>query len=120
MTPSKRLDSRQQEVSEMSRSLKLLAKEIGVPVVALSQLNRAAENRADKKPQLSDLRESGAIEQDADLVVLLHREDMYEAESARAGEADFIVAKQRNGPTGVVTVAFQGHYSRFVDMRRDG
>jgi replicative DNA helicase len=120
MTPSKRLDSRQQEVSEMSRSLKLLAKELEVPVVALSQLNRAAENRADKKPQLSDLRESGAIEQDADVVVLLHREDVYEPESARAGEADFIVAKQRNGPTGTVTVLFQGHYSRFVDMRRDG
>ena len=120
MTPSKRLDSRQQEVSEMSRSLKLLAKELEVPVIALSQLNRAAENRADKKPQLSDLRESGAIEQDADVVVLLHREDVYEPESARAGEADFIVAKQRNGPTGTVTVLFQGHYSRFVDMRRDG
>ena len=120
MTPSKRLDSRQQEVSDMSRSLKLLAKEINVPVVALSQLNRAAENRGDKKPQLSDLRESGAIEQDADLVILLHREDVYEPESARAGEADFIIAKQRNGPTGTVTVAFQGHYSRFVDMRRDG
>ncbi len=120
MTPTKRLDSRQQEVSEMSRALKLLAKELEVPVIALSQLNRAAENRADKKPQLSDLRESGAIEQDADVVVLLHREDMYEPESARAGEADFIVAKQRNGPTGTVTVAFQGHYSRFVDMRRDG
>jgi replicative DNA helicase len=120
MTPTKRLDSRQQEVSEMSRSLKLLAKELEVPVIALSQLNRAAETRADKKPQLSDLRESGAIEQDADVVVLLHREDMYEPESARAGEADFIVAKQRNGPTGTVTVAFQGHYSRFVDMRRDG
>jgi replicative DNA helicase len=120
MTPSKRLDSRQQEVSEMSRSLKLLAKELEVPVIALSQLNRAAENRADKKPQLSDLRESGAIEQDADVVVLLHREDVYEPESARAGEADFIIAKQRNGPTGTVTVLFQGHYSRFVDMRRDG
>jgi replicative DNA helicase len=120
MTPSKRLDSRQQEVSEMSRSLKLLAKEINVPVVALSQLNRASENRADRKPQLSDLRESGAIEQDADVVILLHREDVYEPESARAGEADFVIAKQRNGPTGTVTVAFQGHYSRFVDMRRDG
>jgi replicative DNA helicase len=119
MTPGKRSDSRQQEVSEMSRSLKLLAKEIGVPVVALSQLNRQAETRSDKKPQLSDLRESGAIEQDADVVILLHRDDAYEKESPRAGEADFIVAKHRNGPTDTVTVAFQGHYSRFVDMRRD-
>ncbi len=119
MNPGKRSDSRQQEVSEMSRSLKLLAKEIGVPVVALSQLNRQAETRADKKPQLSDLRESGAIEQDADMVILLHRDDAYEKESPRAGEADFIVAKHRNGPTDTVTVAFQGHYSRFVDMRRD-
>ena len=118
MTPSKRLDTRQQEVSEISRSLKLLAKEIDVPVVALSQLNRGAENRTDKGRMLSDLRESGAIEQDADVVILLHREDMYEPESARAGEADFIVAKQRNGPTANVTVAFQGHYCRFVDMRR--
>jgi replicative DNA helicase len=119
MNPPKRLDSRQQEVSEMSRSLKLLAKELDVPVVALSQLNRQAETRADKKPQLSDLRESGAIEQDADVVILLHRDDAYEKESPRAGEADFIVAKHRNGPTDTVTVAFQGHYSRFVDMRRD-
>src|SRR3954454_17590151 len=119
MTPGKRSDSRQQEVSEMSRSLKLLAKEIGVPVVALSQLNRQAEARSDKKPQLSDLRESGAIEQDADMVILLHRDDAYEKESPSAGEADFIVAKHRNGPTDTVTVAFQGHYSRFVDMRRD-
>lgn len=119
MNPGKRLDSRQQEVSEMSRSLKLLAKELGVPVVALSQLNRQAETRADKKPQLSDLRESGAIEQDADMVILLHRDDAYEKESPRAGEADFVVAKHRNGPTDTVTVAFQGHYSRFVDMRRD-
>ncbi len=119
MTPGKRSDSRQQEVSEMSRSLKLLAKEIGVPVVALSQLNRQAETRSDKKPQLSDLRESGAIEQDADVVILLHRDDAYEKESPRAGEADFVVAKHRNGPTDTVTVAFQGHYSRFVDMRRD-
>jgi replicative DNA helicase len=87
--------------------------------VALSQLNRQAESRSDKKPQLSDLRESGAIEQDADMVILLHRDDAYEKESPRAGEADFIVAKHRNGPTDTVTVAFQGHYSRFVDMRRD-
>jgi replicative DNA helicase len=87
-----------------------------VPVVAISQLNRASEQRTDKKPQMSDLRESGSIEQDADMVVLLHREELYERESPRAGEADFIVAKHRNGPTATITVAFQGHYSRFVDM----
>jgi replicative DNA helicase len=116
MTSGKRVESRQVEVSEFSRSLKLLAKELGVPVVALSQLNRGPEQRTDKKPLLADLRESGSLEQDADLVLLLHREDAYEKESPRAGEADFIVAKHRNGPTGTVTVAFQGHYSRFVDM----
>jgi replicative DNA helicase len=114
-TPGK-VESRQQEVSAMSRSLKLLAKELEVPVVALSQLNRGPEQRQDKKPMLSDLRESGSIEQDADVVILLHREDAYERESPRAGEADLIVAKHRNGPTATVTVAFQGHYSRFVDM----
>ena len=114
-TPGK-VESRQQEVSAMSRSLKLLAKELEVPVIALSQLNRGPEQRQDKKPMLSDLRESGSIEQDADVVILLHREDAYERESPRAGEADLIVAKHRNGPTATVTVAFQGHYSRFVDM----
>jgi len=116
MSSPKRVENRQQEVSEMSRSLKLLAKELDVPVVALSQLNRGPEQRTDKKPLLSDLRESGSIEQDADVVILLHREDAYERESPRAGEADLIVAKHRNGPTATVTVAFQGHYSRFVDM----
>ncbi len=116
MTSGRKVESRQQEVSEFSRQLKLLAKELELPVVALSQLNRGPEQRQDKKPMLSDLRESGSLEQDADLVVLLHREDHYESESPRAGEADFIVAKHRNGPTGIVTVAFQGHYSRFVDM----
>jgi replicative DNA helicase len=116
MSSPKRVENRQQEVSEMSRSLKLLAKELDVPVVALSQLNRSPEQRSDKKPLLSDLRESGSIEQDSDVVILLHREDFYERESARAGEADLIVAKHRNGPTATVTVAFQGHYSRFVDM----
>ena len=116
MTSPKRVESRQQEVSELSRGLKLLAKELEVPVIAVSQLNRGAEQRTDKKPQLSDLRESGAIEQDSDVVILLHREDAYEKESARAGEADLIVAKHRNGPTQNLTVAFQGHYSRFVDM----
>jgi replicative DNA helicase len=116
MTSGKKVESRQQEVSEFSRSLKLLAKELEVPVIAISQLNRGPEQRTDKRPMLSDLRESGSLEQDADMVVLLHREDAYERESPRAGEADFIVAKHRNGPTATVTVAFQGHYSRFVDM----
>jgi len=116
MTSGKRVESRQQEVSEFSRSLKLLAKELDVPVIAISQLNRGPEQRQDKRPMLADLRESGSLEQDADMVVLLHREDFYERESPRAGEADFIVAKHRNGPTATITVAFQGHYSRFVDM----
>ncbi|MFC7217132.1 replicative DNA helicase [Streptomyces polyrhachis] len=113
---SRRPESRQQEVSDMSRNLKLLAKELEVPVIALSQLNRGPEQRTDKKPMVSDLRESGSIEQDADMVILLHREDAYEKESPRAGEADLIVAKHRNGPTATITVAFQGHYSRFQDM----
>jgi replicative DNA helicase len=116
MSSPKRVENRQQEVSELSRSLKLLAKELNVPVVALAQLNRGPELRTDKRPLLADLRESGSIEQDSDVVILLHREDAYERESPRAGEADLIVAKHRNGPTTTVTVAFQGHYSRFVDM----
>jgi replicative DNA helicase len=120
MSSHSRVENRQQEVSQISRSLKLLAKELEVPVIALSQLNRGAEQRTDKKPQLSDLRESGAIEQDADVVILLHREDVYERESPRAGEADLIVAKHRNGPTDTLVVAFQGHYSRFVDMAPGG
>ena len=116
MTSGKKVESRQLEVSEFSRQIKLLAKELEVPIVALSQLNRGPEQRADKRPMISDLRESGSLEQDADMVILLHREDMYEKESPRAGEADVIVAKHRNGPTRDLTVAFQGHYSRFVDM----
>ena len=116
MTSGKRVESRQQEVSEFSRALKLLAKELQVPVIALSQLNRGPEQRSDRKPQLSDLRESGSLEQDADMVILLHRESAYEKDNPRAGEADFIVAKHRNGPTDTITVGFQGHYSRFADM----
>ena len=115
-TGGRRRDARHEEVGEISRSLKLLAKELHIPVVALSQLNRNSEQRTDKKPVMSDLRESGSIEQDADMVILLHRDDAYDKESPRAGEADFIVAKHRNGPTGTLTTAFQGHYSRFVDM----
>jgi replicative DNA helicase len=116
MTSPKRVESRQQEVAELSRGLKLLAKEVDCPVIAVSQLNRGPEQRTDKRPQLSDLRESGSIEQDADVVILLHRDDYYDKESPRAGEADFIIAKHRNGPTDVVTVAAQLHLSRFVDM----
>lgn len=116
MTSPKRTESRQQEVADLSRGLKLLAKEVECPVVAVSQLNRGPEQRQDKRPQLSDLRESGSLEQDADVVILLHRDDYYDKESPRAGEADFIVAKHRDGPTDTVTVAAQLHLSRFVDM----
>jgi replicative DNA helicase len=116
MTSGKRVESRQQEVSEFSRAMKLLAKELDVPVVALSQLNRGPEQRTDKKPMLADLRESGSIEQDSDMVLLVHRPDLYEPETERAGEADLIIAKHRNGPTATIAVAFQGRYSRFADM----
>ena len=118
MSSGKKVESRQQEVSEFSRALKLLAKELEVPVIAVAQLNRGPEQRGDKKPMMSDLRESGSLEQDADVVMLLHREDAYDKESPRAGEADIIVAKHRNGPTSTIQVAFQGHYSRFIDMAR--
>lgn len=118
MSSGKKVESRQLEVSEFSRQIKLLAKELEIPIIALSQLNRGPEQRADKRPAMSDLRESGSIEQDADIVMLLHRDDAYEKESTRPGEADIIVAKHRNGPTRDVTVLFQGHYSRFVDMAR--
>lgn len=118
MTSGKKVESRQQEVSEFSRALKLLAKELGIPIVALAQLNRGPEQRADKKPALSDLRESGSLEQDADIVILLHREAAYERDHPRAGEADLIVAKHRNGATDEIAVAFQGQYSRFADMPR--
>lgn len=116
MTSGKRVESRQIEVSEFSRQVKLLAKELNVPVVALSQLNRGPESRTDKRPMMSDLRESGSLEQDADVVILLHREDVYDKNSPRLGEADFIVAKHRNGATDTIPVSFQGHLSRFTNM----
>ena len=115
MSSGKRVENRQQEVSEFSRHLKLMAKELNVPVIAISQLNRSPEQRSDKKPMLSDLRESGSIEQDADVVILLHRDDMYDSQN-RSGEADFIVAKHRNGPTRTITVSAQLHFARFFDM----
>ncbi|SUA31367.1 replicative DNA helicase [Mycolicibacterium fortuitum] len=118
MTTGKRTESRQQEVSDMSRQLKLLAKEINVPVVAISQLNRGPEQRTDKRPAVSDLRESGAIEQDADLVLLLHRLDAIDRDDPRGGEADIIVGKHRAGPTASITVAHQLHLSRFANMAR--
>ena len=118
MTSGKKVESRQQEVSEFSRQLKLLAKEIEVPVIAMSQLNRGPEQRTDKKPMLSDLRESGAIEQDADMVILLHRPDAFERDDPRGGEAYLILAKHRNGPTKTITVAHQLHLSRFTNMAR--
>uniref|UniRef100_UPI003F491A34 replicative DNA helicase n=1 Tax=Sphaerisporangium sp. CA-236357 TaxID=3240030 RepID=UPI003F491A34 len=111
-----RAETREREVSDVAHALKALARDLKVAVVVAAQLNRNPEQRTDKMPTLADLRESDAIAQAADIVILLHREDAYERESPRAGEADFIVAKHRNGPTATVTVAFQGHYSRFVDM----
>lgn len=118
MSSGKKVESRQQEVSEFSRALKLLAKELEVPVVALSQLNRGPEMRNDRKPQLSDLRESGSIEQDADVVMLVHRPDFYDKED-RPGEADIIMAKHRNGPTETFHLVFLGATSKFKDMPQD-
>lgn len=111
-------DSRQQEISEISRSLKALARELNVPIIAISQLSRAVEQRADHRPQLSDLRESGAIEQDADVVVLLLREEYYNQTDENRGIAEAIIAKQRNGPTGTVELSFIGEYMRFENRAR--
>ncbi len=112
-------DSRQQEISDISRSLKALAREVKCPVVALSQLSRAVEQRQNKRPVLSDLRESGAIEQDADLVAFIYRDEYYNPDSDRKGIAEVIVAKQRNGPTGDVRLAFLQDYTMFHDLAFD-
>jgi replicative DNA helicase len=117
MTSGKKVENRQQEVSEFSRSLKLLAKELGVPIVALSQLNRGPESSPDKKPQLSHLRESGSLEQDADIVLLLHRERFAEQGENR-NDAEIHIAKHRNGEMRVLQVLFEGHYSRFSDLAK--
>lgn len=114
--PAKRSDLREREVGDVVRDLKTLARELNVPVVATSHLNRNPEQRYNRLPMLDDLRESGAITFAADTILLLHREDAYEKDTPRAGEADFYIAKHRQGPTCVITTAFQGHYGRFVDM----
>ncbi|MCM1191674.1 MAG: replicative DNA helicase [Butyrivibrio sp.] len=116
MSGGGRTESRQQEISEISRSLKALARELGVPVVALSQLSRAVEQRPDHRPMLSDLRESGAIEQDADVVMFLYRDDYYNHDSPEAGISEVIIAKQRNGPIGTVKLAWLPEYTRFANL----
>lgn len=114
--PEKRSDLREREVGDVVRDLKTMARELNIPVVVTSHLNRSPEYRPDKVPRLDDLRESGAITFASDTLIMLHREDAYEKDSPRAGEADLIVAKHRHGPAATVTVAYQGHYGRFVDM----
>ena len=118
MTGNKKTDSRQQEISDISRSLKEIARELSVPVVALSQLSRAVEQRPDHRPMLSDLRESGAIEQDADVVMFIYRDDYYNKDSEKKGIAEIIIAKQRNGPIGTVELVWLPNYTKFANMKK--
>ena len=113
---SKGGDNRQQEISEISRSLKVLARDLQVPIIALSQLSRSVESRQSKRPMLSDLRESGSLEQDADIVAFLYRDDYYEPDSEEKGVAELILAKHRNGPVGSIKLFFKKEYTRFTDL----
>ena len=119
MQGPKSIESRQQEISVISRSLKALAKELNIPIIALSQLSRAVEQRADRKPQLSDLRESGAIEQDADVVIFLYRPWIYSQDDEDEGKVEIIISKQRNGPTGTVRASFINKYAKFENYSED-
>lgn len=116
--PTANAESREREISEISRSLKALAKELNIPIIALSQLNRAVERREDRKPKLADLRESGALEQDSDLVLFIDREEMYKEESENKGIAEVIIGKHRNGPTGTVSLRFFNQYTLFTNLDR--
>ena len=118
MQSPRKSENRQQEVSEISRNLKILARELGVPVICASQLNRGVEMRSDKRPMLGDLRESGAIEQDADIVMFIYRDEVYNPDSEAKGEAELIVGKHRNGPTGTIRLAFMNQYTKFASIAR--
>jgi replicative DNA helicase len=118
MQSAKRSENRQQEVSDISRSLKIMAKELALPVLCASQLNRGVEYRADKRPMLADLRESGAIEMDSDVVMFIYRDELYNPDSERRGEAEIILAKHRNGPTGSVHLAFMNQYTKFASIAK--
>jgi replicative DNA helicase len=118
MQSPRKSENRQQEVSEISRNLKIMAKELDVPVVCASQLNRGVEYRADKRPFLGDLRESGSIEQDADMVMFIYRDEVYNPDTERRGEAELIIAKHRNGPVGTINLAFMNQYTKFASIAK--